>query len=96
MIPSTPSITFTIRVHPRAKKDAVTGTLGDAYKVSITAPPAEGRANEACVELLAKVLEVPRSSITIAAGQSSRTKVIRVTGRTGDEVRAALARELAK
>lgn len=79
-----------MKVHPRAKKNAVTGELGDALKVSLTTPPIEGRANEACIELFAKLLKVPRSSVTIASGQTSRNKVIRVAGLTADQVRARL------
>ena len=74
------SITFQVRVHPRAKKNAITGELGDALKLSLTAPPVEGRANEACIEFFAQLLRVPRSSVTIASGQTSRNKVIRVAG----------------
>ncbi len=73
-------VTFAIKVHPRAKKNAITGELGDALKVSLATPPIDGRANEACVEFFAKLLKVPRSSITIASGQTSRNKVIRVAG----------------
>jgi len=81
---------FAVRVHPRAKKNAITGELGDALKVSLTTPPVEGRANEACVEFFAKLLKVPRSSITIASGQMNRNKVIRVAGLSGEEVRRRL------
>jgi uncharacterized protein (TIGR00251 family) len=83
-------ITFAIKVHPRAKKNAITGEVGDALKLSLTTPPIDGRANEACIEFFAKLLKVPRSSITIASGQSSRNKVIRVAGLTADEVRQRL------
>ena len=83
-------VTLAVRVHPRAKKNAITGELGDALKVSLTTPPVEGRANEACVEFFAKLLKVPRSSVTIASGQSSRNKVIRVAGVTGQYVRDRL------
>ena len=71
-------MSFAVKVHPRAKKNAITGELGDALKISLTAPAQEGRANEACIEFFAKLLKVPRSSVTIASGQSSRNKVIRV------------------
>jgi uncharacterized protein len=83
-------VTFAVRVHPRAKKDGITGEIGDALKVSLTAPPVEGRSNEACVEFFAKLLKVPRSSVTIASGQSSRNKVIRVVGVTAQHVRDQL------
>ena len=83
MIPirDTPSgATFQVKVHPRAKKNAITGEVGDALKLALTAPPVEGRANEACIAFFAEVLNVPRSSVTIAAGENSRNKVIRVAG----------------
>jgi len=79
--------TFAIRVQPRARKNAITGELGDALKLSLTAPPVDGRANEACIEFLADLLDVPRSSVTIASGDTSRNKVIRVAGVTADEIR---------
>ncbi len=78
---------FAVRVHPRAKKNAITGELGDALKVSLTTPPVEGRANEACIEFFAKLLKVPRSSVTIASGHTSRNKVIRVAGISAAELR---------
>ena len=84
MIPiqeSASGVRFAIKVHPRAKKNAITGELGNALKVSLTSPPLEGRANEACIEFFANLLKVPRCSVTIASGQTSRQKVIRVSGR---------------
>jgi len=81
-------VTFAIKVHPRAKKNAITGELGDALKLSLTSPPVEGRANEACIEFFAKLLKVPRSSVTIASGQSGRNKLIRVSGLSAAEVRS--------
>ncbi len=83
-------VTFPVRVHPRARKNAVTGALGDALKVSLTAPPLEGRANQACIEFFAQLLRVPRSSVTIASGQTSRNKVIHVAGVTAQYVRDRL------
>jgi uncharacterized protein (TIGR00251 family) len=80
-------ITFAVKVHPRAQKNAITGEVGDALKLAVTAPPADGKANEACIEFLAKLLNLPRSSVTIAAGQTSRNKVIRVLGLTAQQVR---------
>jgi uncharacterized protein (TIGR00251 family) len=79
-------VSFAVKVHPRAKKNAITGEFGDALKVALTAPPVEGRANEACIEFFAKLLKVPRSSVTIASGQTSRNKIICVTGVTREYV----------
>ena len=83
-------ITFAVKVHPRAKKNAITGEVGDALKLALTAPPADGKANEACIEFFAKLLNLPSSSVTIAAGETNRNKVIRVAGLTAQQVRERL------
>jgi len=82
--------TFRVKVHPRAKKNAITGEVGAALKLALTAPPVEGRANEACIAFLAEVLNVPRSSVTIAAGESSRNKVICVRALSAAQVEEKL------
>ncbi|MFZ0294962.1 MAG: DUF167 domain-containing protein [Candidatus Sulfotelmatobacter sp.] len=90
MIPiqeSNGSVTFAIKVHPRARKNAVTGELGNTFKVSLTSPPVDGRANEACIDFFAKLLKLPRTSITIASGQTSHKKVIRISGLSAEEIR---------
>jgi uncharacterized protein (TIGR00251 family) len=83
-------ISFAIKLQPRARKNAITGEVGNALKIALTAPPVEGRANDACIEFLASLLKVPCSSVTIASGQTSRNKVIRVIGVTGQQVRDRL------
>jgi uncharacterized protein (TIGR00251 family) len=83
-------VSFAIKARPRAKNNALTGELGNTLKVSLTAPPVEGRANQACIEFFAKLLKVPKSSVTIASGQTSRNKVIRVAGLTAQQVRERL------
>ena len=83
-------ITFAVKVQPRARRNAIVGELGDALKIALTALPVDGRANEACVEFFANLLDVPRSSVAITTGQNSRNKVIRVTGLSAEEVRRRL------
>ncbi len=78
--------TFAVKVQPRARKNAITGELDGALKLALTAPPVDGKANQACIEFFANLLKLPRSSVTIASGQSSRRKVIRVSGLTAAEV----------
>jgi uncharacterized protein (TIGR00251 family) len=83
MIPireSTKGISLAVKVQPRARKNAVNGVVGEALKLALTAPPVEGRANQAVVEFLAELFRIPRSSVTIASGLSNRNKVIRLTG----------------
>jgi uncharacterized protein (TIGR00251 family) len=95
MIPvseSAAGVSFAVRVQPRAKKNAIVGELGDALKITLTAPPVEGRANGACIEFFANLLEVPRSSVSIASGESGRRKVIRVAGLSAGELRKRLGR----
>ena len=87
---SSSGVTFTVKVHPRAKKNAITGELGDTLKLSLTAPPIDGKANEACIEFFARLLKVARSSVTIASGKSSRRKVIRVVGISTEEIRKSI------
>jgi hypothetical protein len=82
---------FAVRVHPRAKRDGINGTVGDALKLALTSPPIEGRANQACIEFLARLLGVSRSSIEILSGQSGRNKLVRVAGLSADEVRRRLS-----
>jgi uncharacterized protein (TIGR00251 family) len=88
------SVTFAIKVHPRAKKDAITSSIGDAVKLSLTTPPVEGRANQACIDFFAKLFKVPRSSVTIAAGETSRNKIVRISGITAEAANASLCNAL--
>lgn len=81
---------FAVRVQPKAKKNAIVGEMDGALKLAVTAPPIEGRANEAVVRFVAELLNVARSSVTIAAGASSRNKVVRVEGLSAAQVRSRL------
>ena len=82
--------TFAVRVQPRAARTAITGTVGDTLKLSLCAPPVEGRANLAVVEFFAEIFSVPRSTVQVVAGERSRNKVIRIAGRTGAELQRML------
>jgi len=73
-------ITFAVKVHPRARKNAITGAVGDALKLALTAPPVEGKANQSVIEFFADLFQIPRSSVTIASGETSRNKVVRIAG----------------
>jgi len=64
--------------------------VGDAIKVALTAPPVDGKANEACIEFFANLLKVPRGSVSIASGARTRNKVVRVAGLSAEEVRRLL------
>jgi uncharacterized protein len=73
-------VVFRIRVVPRASRCEPAGFQNDALKLRITAPPVEGKANEACIALLAELLGVKKARVAIIAGQSSRTKTVAVEG----------------
>ncbi len=69
-----------VRVHPRARRNRVAGTLGDALKVEVTAAPQDGAANEAVVRLIAEIVAVPRAAVRVIAGLSSRSKTVEIAG----------------
>jgi uncharacterized protein (TIGR00251 family) len=73
-------ISFSVKVHPRARRNAITGEVGESLKLSLTTPPVDGRANQAVIDFLSHLFEIPRSSVTIASGATSRVKRIEVAG----------------
>jgi len=79
-------VQFKIKVLPRASKNEIGPTHGDALKVRLTAPPVDGAANEACLHFLAQWLGVSPKAVTIVTGQSSRHKLIRVDGLKKEDV----------
>jgi hypothetical protein len=81
---------FALRVQPRASRNAFSGVMGDTIKLSITAPPVDGKANQAVIEFLADVFRVAKSSIAIVSGETGRNKLIAIRGMTADEVRKVL------
>jgi uncharacterized protein (TIGR00251 family) len=85
-------VSFAVKVHPRARKNAITGAVGDALKLALTAPPVKGRANQAVIEFLAEILEIPRSSVTIANGATGRNKVVRIGGLSRQTVEERLTK----
>src|SRR5881628_756455 len=86
-----PYVTISIRVQPRASRNAVVGWTGDSLNIRLAAPPVEGAANAACLEFLADLLDIPSSQLAILRGERSRQKVICITGLTQEEVHARLS-----
>jgi hypothetical protein len=78
-------------VHPGAKRNEITGTHDGAVKISLTTPPTDGRANQALIAFLAARLKVPRASITLLTGATSRSKTLRIAGKSAAQVQAALS-----
>jgi uncharacterized protein (TIGR00251 family) len=73
-------VRLAVQVSPNARKTEVAGVLEDAVKVRLQAQPIEGRANEALIRYLAQVLAVPRSAVILTHGQSSKRKLLEITG----------------
>ncbi|MDB5302148.1 MAG: hypothetical protein JWO87_3811 [Phycisphaerales bacterium] len=85
--------TLNVKVVPGAKRDRVVGRYGDGVKVQVSAPPEDGKANRAVVQVLAEALDVKASQVEISRGHSQARKVVSVQGldqMTLDAWRAAL------
>jgi uncharacterized protein (TIGR00251 family) len=75
-------VTFAVRVVPRASRNAIEGEHGGALKIRVTAPPVDGRANDALRRLLAERLNVPLAAVRIVTGETRRTKRVSIAGVT--------------
>lgn len=84
------SIVFPVFVVPRASRSEFAGELGGAVKVRLASPPVDGEANAELVKLLAKLFKIARSKIEIISGLSSRSKRIRLTGVTAEQLKSVL------
>jgi hypothetical protein len=83
---------ITVRVHPRAKRSAITGRLGNAWKLDLAAPPVDGKANEECVRYFAELAGAPRLRVRIVTGASSRNKVVEIEGISQEALEEILRR----
>lgn len=86
---------LSVRVHPGAKHNAITGTHDGALKISLTTPPSDGRANQVLIVFLAERLNIPRTSIELISGPANRSKAFRLTGITAAEAESRLLSDLA-
>lgn len=77
-----------VHVVPRASRSKLLGVHDGRLKISLAAPPVDGAANEALVSFIAKLLSVPLRDVTLARGESSRQKQLRIQGVTVEQVRA--------
>jgi uncharacterized protein (TIGR00251 family) len=87
------SVSFAVKVVPRASRDEIAGFEGEAVKVRLKAPPVEGRANEALVAFLADLLEVSRARVEIVRGSTGRKKLLKIRGMTAAELMRRLKLE---
>jgi uncharacterized protein (TIGR00251 family) len=84
------SVTFEVRVIPRSSKSEIVGELDGALKIKLKAPPVDGAANDELVRLIAKELDMPRLSIEIVSGHSSKKKRVCVNGVSARQILAIL------
>ncbi|MBP7830900.1 MAG: DUF167 domain-containing protein [Kiritimatiellae bacterium] len=77
---------LTLRIVPRADRDAVQGVQGEALKIRLRAPPVDNKANAALIEFLADRLVLPRSRIRLLSGASGRNKLVLVSGMDAAEI----------
>jgi uncharacterized protein (TIGR00251 family) len=84
-------IEFTVRVIPRSSRTEIVGEYDGAVKVRLSSPPVDGAANEELIKLFAKKLGVARSAVGIVAGETSKTKRLRVAGVTAEQLLGHLA-----
>jgi uncharacterized protein (TIGR00251 family) len=82
---------LTVKVHPRARRSEIAGRLGDAWKLSLAAPPVDGKANDECIRFFAEWAGVPRARVRIVTGLTSRTKVVEIEGVPQDDLERRLS-----
>jgi len=89
-------VKLALRVQPNARRTALLMRMSSGeWKVAVSAPPADGRANDAVVELVSDLLGVKRSQVTLVRGASARSKVVEVEGMSAGTAEARLAAALA-
>lgn len=86
------AVRFAVHVRPRSSRSTIVGVRDGSLDVALTAPPAEGAANEELRKLLARVLEVSRRDVNIIVGIASRSKLIEVNGVSIDVARQLLSK----
>jgi hypothetical protein len=87
------TVSFAVRVQPRASRDEIAGVMEGALKIRLCAPAVENRANEALIEYLAGVLKTSKSAVRIRSGEQSRTKCVEVFGVTRQQIEGLLQAE---
>ena len=91
--PVPPHCVLPVKAVPNAPRSEVVGWMGDALKVKVHAPAVEGRANEALCAFVAEYFGLPRRAVSLARGDTSRHKALRIDGLTLDQIRARVAAE---
>ena len=80
-----------VRVQPRASRDAIMPMDDGRFRIALTAPPVDGKANSALIVFVARQLGLKKQAVSLTAGDASRDKTLRIEGLTSEEVRRRLA-----
>lgn len=83
-----------VRVQPRASRNQLAGCEGGVWRLRLTAPPVEGQANAALVELLAELLAVRKADVAVLRGHTGRDKLVEIAGLSDAEAQRRLATRL--
>ena len=86
------NVSFWLRVKPRSARERLIREASGDLRLEVHAPPAEGQANQACVQFFARALRLPRACVVILSGEKGRRKLIRITGRSAEETIALLGK----
>ncbi len=86
-----PAVLIAVRVAPRARRSAIAGERAGRLLVETTAPPVDGRANEAVCRLLAKTLGVANGRVRLTSGTHARDKLVQIDGITVADVARRLS-----
>lgn len=78
---------FNVRIIPKSSRNEIAGREGYVYRIKVTSPPVDGKANKALISLLSKILKTPKKNIEIISGEKSRKKRIRINNISNDEFR---------
>ena len=89
------SLLLRLHVQPRAAHNQVAGLQGEALKLRLTSPPVDGKATKAVIATLARLLDLPKSSLSLRSGLQSRTKTVRIENADEAQLRARLQTLLA-
>jgi uncharacterized protein len=89
-VPTSDGVVVRVRVQPRAARDEVVGWREQTLRIRVSAPPVDGRANEAVERLLARAAGVAPSAVRVVGGATGRDKLVRITGLTETALRARL------
>jgi len=79
------NVSFWLKVKPRSARERLAMDSSGELRLELHAPPAEGQANEACVQFFARALRLPQACVVILSGHKARRKLIRITGRSAVE-----------